>query len=181
MTEIIIRPCTSADADRLAIVAAATFIETYAGIVDGDDLVAHCHVTHAPAAYAGLLADTGKRLFLATLDPGAAPVGFMLMGEPDLPVETGPDDMELTRIYALHRFHGVGLGPRLMQTAIDTARTAGKRRLLLAVYSRNERANAFYRKMGFRQVGTRLFHVGVNDYQDWVLALDLQGTGLGRA
>jgi len=173
MNDITIRPCTAADAERLSIVAAATFIETYAGIVDGDDLVAHCGTTHAASAYAALLADPSRRLFLATLDPGAAPVGFMLMGPPDLPVETDPGDMELTRIYALHRFHGQGLGPRLMQTAIDAARAAGAKRLLLAVYSRNDRANAFYRKMGFRQVGTRLFHVGVNDYQDWVLALNL--------
>jgi len=121
MSEITIRPCTPADAARLSVVAAATFIETYAGIVDGDDLVAHCHSTHAPEAYAGLLADPSRRLFLAVMEPGEAPVGFMLMGAPDLPVETGPDDMELTRIYALHRFHGKGLGARLMQTAIDTA------------------------------------------------------------
>ncbi|MFZ4607838.1 MAG: GNAT family N-acetyltransferase [Caulobacter sp.] len=173
MSEIIIRPCTSDDAGRLSVVAAATFVETYAGIVDGADIVFHCRTTHAPEAYDRLLADPGRRLFLATLDPGEAPVGFLLMGPPDLPVETRPDDMELTRIYALHRFHGQGLGPRLMRTAIDTARAAGKRRLLLAVYSRNDRANAFYRKSGFRKVGERLFHVGANDYQDWVLALDL--------
>jgi len=173
MKEITIRPCTSADADRLSIVAAATFVETYAGIVDGEDIVFHCGTTHAPAAYAALLADPSRRLFLATVEPGAAPVGFMLMGPPDLPVETGAGDMELTRIYALHRFHGTGLGQRLMHTAIGTARAAGGRRLLLAVYSENPRANAFYGKMGFRRVGSRLFHVGVNDYLDWVLALDL--------
>jgi len=173
MSDIQIRPCTPADADRLSIVAAATFIETYAGIVDGDDLVAHCHTTHAPQAYAALLTDPSRRLFLATLDPGEAPVGFMLIGPPDLPVETGPGDMELTRIYALHRFHGQGLGPRLMRTAIDAARATGARRLLLGVYSRNARANAFYARCGFRRIGTRLFQVGVNDYQDWVLALDL--------
>ena len=173
MSQITIRPCTPADAGRLSVVAAATFIETYAGIVDGEDLVAHCGTTHAPAAYAALLANPARPLFLATMEPGEAPVGFLLMGPPDLPVETRAGDMELTRIYALHRFHGQGLGKRLMQTAIDTARSAGARRLLLAVYSKNDRANAFYQKCGFRQVGTRVFHVGVNDYDDWVLALDL--------
>ncbi len=173
MTEIAIRPCTPDDAGRLSVVAAATFVETYAGIVDGPDIVFHCQTTHAPPSYERLLADPARRLFLATLAPGDAPVGFLLMGPPDLPVETTTDDMELTRIYALHRFHGQGLGQRLMQTAIDTARTAGAKRLLLAVYSRNDRANAFYRKCGFHKVGTRIFHVGVNDYDDWVLALDL--------
>ncbi|MFA7263551.1 MAG: GNAT family N-acetyltransferase [Caulobacter sp.] len=173
MNAITIRPCTLEDAGRLSAVAAATFVETYAGIVDGEDIVFHCRTTHTPEAYARLLADPDRRLFLATLEPGQAPVGFLLMGPPDLPVETGPGDMELTRIYALHRFHGQGLGPRLMRTAIDTARAAGAKRLLLAVYSKNDRANAFYARHGFRQVGTRLFHVGVNDYLDWVLALDL--------
>lgn len=173
MSDITIRPCTSDDAGRLSVVAAATFVETYAGIVDGEDIVFHCGTTHAPPAYQALLADPARRLFLATVEPGDAPVGFLLMGPPDLPVETGPGDMELTRIYALHRFHGTGLGQRLMQTAIDTARAAGAKRLLLAVYSKNARANAFYAKMGFEQVGTRLFHVGVNDYLDWVLALTL--------
>ncbi|MFZ5669338.1 MAG: GNAT family N-acetyltransferase [Pseudomonadota bacterium] len=172
-TEVALRPCTAADAGRLSVVAAATFLETYAGIVDGEDIVRHCATTHAPEAYAALLADPARQLFLATIEPGAAPVGFMLMGPPDLPVETGPDDYELVRIYALSRLHGSGLGPRMMRTAVDAARARGARRLLLAVYSRNARACAFYEKQGFRKIGTRLFHVGANDYLDWVLALDL--------
>ena len=165
-----IRSCSKDDAVALSTVAAATFLETYAGIVDGPDIVFHCGTTHAPHAYARLLSDPGKRLFLAEIDEGNAPIGFMLMGAPDLPVETGPDDMELTRIYALHRFHGGGLGQALMDTAIATAREAGAKRLLLAVYSRNARALAFYGRNGFRQVGTRVFHVGDNGYDDYVLA-----------
>ncbi|MFY8139347.1 MAG: GNAT family N-acetyltransferase, partial [Caulobacter sp.] len=69
-----------------------------------------------------------------------------------------------------HRFHGGGLGQMMMDTAVDTARAAGARRLLLAVYSRNGRALAFYGRNGFKQVGTRVFHVGDNGYDDFVLA-----------
>ncbi|HRD46289.1 MAG TPA: GNAT family N-acetyltransferase [Caulobacter sp.] len=165
-----IRPCTAVDAVALSTVAAATFLETYAGIVDGRDILFHCGTTHAPASYARLLADTSKRLFLAEIDEGRAPIGFMLMGPPDLPVETGEGDIELTRIYALHRFHGGGLGQALMDTAVAAAREAGAKRLLLAVYSRNGRALAFYGRNGFKQVGTRVFHVGDNGYDDYVLA-----------
>lgn len=171
--EIALRPCTPDDAGRLSVVASATFLETYAGIVDGADIVHHCATTHAVESYVRLLADPDKRLFLATLEPGQAPVGFMLMGPPDLPVETGPDDRELVRIYVLHRFHGSGLAQRMMATAVEAARAEGARRLLLAVYSRNARAGAFYERQGFRRIGTRLFHVGSRDYLDWVLALDL--------
>lgn len=165
-----LRPCTADDAVALSTVAASTFLETYAGIVDGADIIFHCGTTHAPAAYVRLLADPTKRLFIAEIDAGKAPIGFMLMGPPDLPVETGPDDVELTRIYALHRFHGGGLGQALMDTAVAAAREAGAKRLLLAVYSRNARALAFYGRNGFKQVGTRVFHVGDNGYDDYVLA-----------
>ena len=51
-----IRPCTPDDAVRLSTVASATFLETYAGIVEGDDILHHCQTTHAPASYAALLA-----------------------------------------------------------------------------------------------------------------------------
>lgn len=170
---ITIRPCTPDDALALSTVAAATFLETYAGIVDGQDILFHCRTTHAVESYERLLADPSRRLFLAEMAPGGTPVGFILISPPDLPTPTGEGDIELTRIYLLHRFHGTGLGRRLLQTAVDVARAAEAKRLLLAVYSRNERADAFYRRNGFEQVGTRVFHVGDNGYDDYVLARDL--------
>ena len=45
--------------------------------------------------------------------------------------------------------------------------------MLLGAYGRNDRALAFYRRSGFAQVGTRVFRVGVRDYDDVVLAIDL--------
>jgi ribosomal protein S18 acetylase RimI-like enzyme len=168
-----IRPCTPEDAVALSVVAAATFLETYAGIVEGRDILHHCRTTHAVESYDALLADPARRLFIAETDEGRAPVGFMLLGRPDLPVETFADDMELTRIYTLHRFHGTGLGQGFMNTAVGAAREAAAGRLLLAAYSRNARALAFYGRNGFRQIGTRVFHVGDNGYDDYVLAKDL--------
>ncbi|ATQ41562.1 GNAT family N-acetyltransferase [Caulobacter mirabilis] len=168
-----IRPCGPEDADALALVAAATFLETYAGVIDGRDILFQCGKVHTPQAYAKHLADPTRRLFLAEQAPGGAPVGFILLSKPDLPVETGPDDVELTRIYLLHRHHGGGLGKRLMQTAVAAAREAGAKRLLLGVYSENEKALAFYARNGFERVGTRIFHVGDNGYDDYILAKDL--------
>jgi ribosomal protein S18 acetylase RimI-like enzyme len=168
-----IRRCSPADASRLALVGQATFLETYAGIVDGGDILLHGQKTHSPDSYAALAADPAVDLYLAVMAPDDAPVGFAMVSPPDLPVTTGPDDLELRRIYVLHRFHGEGLGPRLMQTAIDRARERGARRLLLGAYGENHRAIAFYRRTGFVQVGTRIFHVGQNDYDDVVLALEL--------
>lgn len=169
-----IRACTPSDAEALAAVGQATFLETYAGIVDGADILSHGLKVHAARSYMALLDDPAVDLFLAEAAPGRAPVGFAMLCPPDLPVEAIPGDLELRRIYVLHRFHGEGLGPRLMEAVIDRAAARGSGRLLLGAYGENHRAIAFYRRFGFRQVGTRKFRVGANDYDDVVLARDLQ-------
>ncbi|HWT43844.1 MAG TPA: GNAT family N-acetyltransferase, partial [Sphingopyxis sp.] len=99
-----------------------------------------------------------------------APIGFALVGKPDLAAALD-GDIELKRIYSLSRFHGSGLGAALMQRALEAAQ--GHRRLLLGVYAQNERALAFYRKQGFADLGTRQFNVGGKLYDDLVLARPL--------
>ncbi|RYF92708.1 MAG: GNAT family N-acetyltransferase, partial [Caulobacteraceae bacterium] len=106
--EIEIRAAGAADATRLSAVARATFLETYAGIVSGSDMLLFGETTHAAHSYDLLLADQAVDLFLATVQPGDAPVGYAMVSKPDLPVETGEGDLELKRIYSLHRFHGAG-------------------------------------------------------------------------
>ncbi len=56
-----------------------------------------------------------------------------------------------------------------MEELLAHAATAGCRRVLLGVYSRNERALAFYQRFGFTQAGTREFRVGAHDYHDFIL------------
>lgn len=169
----VIRACVPGDEKRLSMVARATFLETYAGIVAGGDMLLFGEGTHDPDSYAALLADADVDLFLATMEPGAAPIGYAMVCKPDLPVALGEGDLELKRIYSLHRFHGTGLGLGLMEAAKDVARARGATRLLLGAYGENHRAIAFYSKHGFTQVGTRVFHVGENFYDDVVLAAAL--------
>jgi ribosomal protein S18 acetylase RimI-like enzyme len=88
-------------------------------------------------------------------------------------VPTGPDDLEVRRIYVLATLKGAGLGARLMATAVGAARAAGARRVLLGVHSGNTAANAFYARQGYVQAGVRKFKVGANVYDDLVLALAL--------
>src|SRR3546814_4609063 len=71
------------DASALALVGAATFLETFAGILDGDAIVAHCAAQHRADAYRALLA-SGAQAWIAEAQPGGAPVGFALIARPDL-------------------------------------------------------------------------------------------------
>lgn len=172
----LIRRAAAGDADALALVGAATFLDTFAGVLDGADIVAHCRKQHSAEAYAQALADPAVALWLAET-AGAAPVGFAMLTPPHLPdlppQQQRAGDLELKRIYLLSRFHGGGTGRRLMQHAIDEARARGAGRLLLGVYAGNARALAFYARCGYAQVGERRFQVGANTYHDAILALEL--------
>ena len=166
---ITIRLCGPGDAEPLALVGQATFLQSYAEVLPGEDILAHCRREHARELYDAWLADPGVRIWIAETATGA-PVGYVTLNPPDLPIPTGPDDVEIKRIYLLHRFHGAGLGARLMAAAVAGAQGLGRKRILLGVFSRNTPALAFYARQGFAQAGVRRFQVGANQYDDYVLA-----------
>jgi len=120
------------------------------------------------------LGDPGSHAWLAEVGPGLAPVGYLVLTKPDLPLpDLGPGDLEVKRIYLLSRFQGGGIGRNLMRAAEAVARGAGVRRLLLGVYSGNAAAIAFYRRLGYVQAGERSFQVGATTYHDLVFAVTL--------
>nr|WP_245942353.1 GNAT family N-acetyltransferase [Sphingomonas gilva] len=151
-------------------VGAATFLDAFAGILDGPDIVAHCAANNSAAAFGKWLGDGGSVVSIAETATGGAPVGYTVLTAPDLPIAIGPGDIELKRIYALSRFHGTGLGGALMELALDDARRAGKSRVLLGVYGENARARAFYERHGFTLSGKRDFRVGATVHQDVIYA-----------
>lgn len=164
---ITVEPARPEDAGAVALVGAATFLESYAGVIDGRALVRHCEEKQTPAVYGAAIADPGQRVWLARLD--GAPVGYLHLTAPDLPVPVQAGDLEIKRIYVLSRLHGSGLGRRLLDLAEDDARSRGAKTLLLGVYKGNTRALGFYGRMGFETVGEREFDVGGVTYHDWVL------------
>lgn len=164
-----IRRARPADAPALTLVGAATFLESYSGVIDGGALMRHCAEKQTEAFYAAALADRDQALWLAEADPGAAPVGYLHLAPPDLPVQTGPHDLEIKRIYVLDKLQRSGLGAQLLAACEAEARARGVARLLLGVYKGNARALGFYDRVGFARCGERAFDVGGTVYQDWVL------------
>ena len=72
-----------------------------------------------------------------------------------------------------NRCRGLGLGRRLMETAVDWARAVGLTKLSLAVFTTNERAIRLYRSMGFEEEGTRRAHVLLPDGPRDILVMAL--------
>ncbi|WP_309623766.1 GNAT family N-acetyltransferase [Novosphingobium sp.] len=166
-----IREADAADAEALALVGAATFLEAFADVIEGKDIVAHCAKAHSAQVYRDYLA-TGSIAWLAETALGA-PIGYALNSAPDLP-GMAVGDRELKRIYVLSRWHGSGLAAALMAQSLQEA--SDHDRLLLGVYRHNHRARAFYAKHGFVTIAERMFRVGETDHHDLVLARLLTAT-----
>ena len=165
-----LRRAEAGDEAALALVAAATFLETYAGIVPRDDMLAHIANKCSADFFAAWIASADHLMTIVEHRDGAAPVGFTALTPPDFPIAFGPETIELRRIYVLTSAQGSGLGPALIERAIEDAREAGKTQIALGVHPGNARARAFYERHGFRIVGERPFQVGAASFTDPVYA-----------
>jgi len=73
-------------------------------------------------------------------------------------------------MFLLPEWRGSGLAQVLLSAALEWAREAGGRKVVLGVFASNRRATAFYRKMGFREEGIRRAQYLVGDhYEDELL------------
>ncbi len=86
-------------------------------------------------------ADDAHICSMVALD-GTSIVGHALM------YERLPGDLHLARLYLNHRYHGNGVGKRLLNEAMSAFPTAYKAKL--EVYEVNTKAVSFYKSQGFK-------------------------------
>jgi GNAT superfamily N-acetyltransferase len=122
-------------------------------------------------------ADPGRAVLIA--EDGDAAVGYVMLvhGEPyDADVRAVLRHLpttELSKIYVLPSGHGGGIARALLAAALDVARDIGAAGMWLGTNQSNERAQRFYLKSGFEQVGTKRFWVGDHYEDDYVFELVL--------
>lgn len=167
-----IRRVTLADADLLTELGAQTFSETFAADNTPEDMAAYLASSFGPGQQAAELADPESSFLMAEIDQVA--VGYAKL-HPGIAPEcvTGDHSIELVRLYVLQAFIGYGIGAALMQACISEAQQRGYRTLWLGVWENNHRAQAFYRKWNFREVGTHIFQVGSDPQTDFVMERSL--------
>jgi ribosomal protein S18 acetylase RimI-like enzyme len=142
-----VRPFTDADLESVALVHSRSRQAAYAGMVPDDALA---EVT--PEAQVEVWRERlqlGASLFVG--ERGGEVLGFAALLETD-------EGTELNAIHLLPEALGTGLGAELMDAAVEEARARGRRTLHLFVLEGNERAQAFYRRTGWRLAGDAGLH-----------------------
>ncbi len=167
-----VRPATPFDAALLADLGRRTFAEAFAAFNTAEDLRLFLDQTYHEAIQARELAESEAWHLIAEANGEA--VGFARLRRGEVPgCITGPDPLELQRIYVLQAWLGLKAGPALLQRCLDEAWALGARTLWLGVLERNDRARAFYRRHGFTEVGEHTFVVGTDPQRDVIMVRPL--------
>jgi len=168
-----IRRATVGDAAALAEFGARTFFETFAKDNTAQDMRQHLESAWRPELQRAEILDAAVDTLLACdADGGLAGFAQLRAGHAPACIPTVAA-VELLRFYVDKPWQGRGVAHQLMQAVETRARARGACELWLGVWERNERAQAFYSKQGFRKVGTQIFVVGSDPQTDHVMLRDL--------
>jgi ribosomal protein S18 acetylase RimI-like enzyme len=170
--DITIRRGVPADAQLLADFAARTFRETFASDNRPEDMDLYLSRSYGMSQQAAELANPDISTLLAEVDGQLA--GYAQVRPNAAPdCVRGKKPLELWRFYVAAAYHGRGVASVLMDSVTGEARARQAQTLWLAVWERNPRAQAFYRKCGFADMGSQVFILGTDAQNDRVMARSL--------
>lgn len=166
------------DAHRLADLAAATFPLACPPGTRTEDIAEFISNVLSTRHFESYVTDP-SRVVLIDEDQGQPPVGYVMLvaGEPaDRKIAAALTlfpTLELSKFYVEPSAHGNGASSRLMSAALAHARRSGCAGMWLGVNQHNHRAQSFYTKHGFRDVGTKTFVVGAQTHDDYIMQVQL--------
>ena len=165
-----IRTATPADAEPLAALAERTFRDTFADDNAPGDVETYVRDSFSIGRVRTELADDANTFLLAFVGGAERPAGYAKLrtGTTD-PSVTGPDPVELERLYVDRSAIGHGVGAALMRASLGAARSGSHRTLWLGVWERNARAISFYERWEFETVGGHVFRLGSDDQTDLIM------------
>lgn len=169
---LIIRQAEPRDAAALAAFGARTFFDAFGADNRPEDMTAYLAGAYGVQQQLSEVENPDIATLLVEQEGGLVAFSQIRRG-PAPPCVTLPAPVEVWRFYVDRAWHGRGVAPALMTSALESARALGGASAWLSVWERNPRAIAFYTKLGFRDVGSRMFLVGSDPQKDRVMAREI--------
>jgi len=167
VTAVSYRDATPDDCDALSALMRETFVATFGHLYSAEDLHAFLAAKYAPAVQYAEIIDPDRETRVAVRDD--ALVGYTQFGPMTLPYDAGPARaLEIYRMYVVEDVKGVGVAAALMDWAIARMRERAGVYAFLSVWTENYRAQKFYARFGFEQVGEHDFAVGAQLDRDLI-------------
>lgn len=165
-----LREAVPDDAAELAALGARSFTAKFGDLYCAEDLAGFLADSHSEAAVAREIADPAMPVMLALVDGRIAAFCKLKLacGWPEH--ARGRKVIELKQLYTDPDVIGRGLGGKLMEWALASARADGADEIQLSVYSDNADAQRFYARYGFGKVADTYFMVGQQRDHEFLFA-----------
>lgn len=158
------------DALLLGEIGRRTFIETFGHLYAPENLAAFLK-SHDEPNWRGELSDPRFAVRLGFV--GGVNAAYIKLGPPSLPFTPPKGSIELRQFYILRPWQGTGLAAAMMDWVLSEARRRGAKDVYLSVFVDNIRAQRFYARSGFEEVGRYDFMVGTHADEDIIMRLAL--------
>ncbi|MBG9579799.1 GNAT family acetyltransferase [Bacillus thuringiensis] len=168
-----IKKCTLEDLHKLQEISYETFDETFKYQNSPENMNAYLEKAFNLKQLEKELANLSSHFYFIYFNNEVA--GYVKLNMNDAQSEEmGEESLEIERIYIKSTFQKHGLGKYLLNRAIEIAMEHNKKKIWLGVWEKNENAIAFYKKMGFVQVGAHSFYMGDEEQIDFIMIKTLK-------
>lgn len=170
--DVEIKPASDFNVEKLSQFASAAFIDAYSGKMNPADIRDYISKSFNTEVIGNQIRSPDTRFHIAVQNNQIS--GYTkLRWDRFRPELADFRAIELERIYISSEHYRKGLGSLLLKNACQESASLNFNMLWLAVWQKNERALAFYKKAGFEIFGVQEFTVGTIINNDFVLKLNL--------
>lgn len=174
MNEVKIRRAEIEDAEMLADLSCKTFWDAFHEHPENapEDMAAYMKKAFSNETLRAELNDENVIFIIAEFEDELAGYAKITLGATEDGI-VAEKPIELNRLYSHQKFLGKGIGQKLMDECFLIAAENGCDAMWLGVWEFNPRAQAFYKKYGFREVGKHIFQLGSDAQTDLLMQKDL--------
>jgi diamine N-acetyltransferase len=167
-----LKKCTLEDSRKLQEISYETFNETFKHQNSPENMNAYLEKAFNLKQLEKELSNISSQFFFIYFNNEVA--GYLKVNtDDDQSEEMGDESLEIERIYIKIEFQKHGLGKYLLNKAMEIAMECNKKKIWLGVWEKNENAIAFYKKMGFVQIGAHSFYMGDEEQMDFIMTKTL--------
>lgn len=171
MDAISIRKAKSEDLGDLLHMARTAFLQAFTAGNKPENVTAYLNEAFTLERFEREMSESASDFFVS--EKAGEIIGYVKVNQ--VPTQTDvhdPDSLEISRLYVLEDFLGLGVGKDLLDFALDFAKQNRKKYLWLGVWEHNARAIRFYEKNGLRIFGSHPFPFGDEIQTDFLMRID---------
>lgn len=170
--ELILKPLNVFDSETLLSFAKASFINTYAHLNTPENMAIYLENNFTIEKIKTELADT-KNIFTGIFLNDTL-VGYTKLRSNNYDnIEQNKSALELERIYVAKNLQGLKIGQKLIEQCLAYSQKNNYSELWLGVWEHNEKAIAFYKKMGFEIFSSHIFLLGTDEQNDLLMRIKI--------